>query len=584
MVTINKMKTIKTIKTIKINKIYSLLFVLLAFFCSPYANACTMNWTTLQVQGGEDTGYIWLRYGSGAVVIYKSMPFQILAYDPNGRGITAGGRYYDANTGRYMVEGEKYWPYYATFDTSFINAQLGLNSVPDGSLLCFDKAPPPPVYVRTQTDDRGVACPAAQPSGSWIQRRSYQVWSDGSVRSDTGWYNVTYTCAAIKQSTQPQTRTLNCPSGQNGLITQYRTYDLWTDGTTKNFTAWSVTGNTCKLNAFTANTTKRKEACPEGYTGFKQYKWVIKYKDVSYQAVDADGKPITYTLSTPYEEEVLDTNTCTLIPSTTVSETNGSETISCDTYYNAVKGTYNGDVIKYGSYVSSYNSGTKQTTTLFVQKSSDISSCVSNAEKSLAYEERKAVCPVAGQTGEIIERRYYTLNADNSRNYLYGLDYFVFSNSCQGSDVDNSTPSTFTSKTSLLKNLSFTTSDISSNKNVSKAVFDNLAGSWTKEQNDQYSLNLVVDDLRAGVYNSSKVGAFVNSFKNIVGSNADVNIVSVPATLDKYLGNGGLTDIKDKHLSGAVLNGNKVDVSYIDLKAKGDDGLPAIKKFSVTLY
>lgn len=384
----------------------------------------------------------------------------------------------------------------------------------------------------------------------------------------------------VYQGTSSESRYYNCPVGQVGTITQTRTFERWSDGN-RNYSSWNVSSNTCVVSGITLNP-NRKELCPTGYTGYVQYKWVLKYRNINYQAYDADGKVINYTLSTPYQEEVLDFNNCKIIPTQQVETKNGSETVTCDNYYGVAKGTYIGEVIKYGTYTTGYNSVTQQTNTIFIPTSNDVSQCISNLDKSISYETIIDTCP-NNQSGNVEKRRYYALDSNGIKTYLYGNNYEVFKNTCIGEDKDTVNEVSKNENITLLTNLSFSTTDLSKN-NIPKDFFNSLKNAEWKANNGDYILNIIVDNLNPSVYNAQKVGEAINRYKQVVGSNANVNIVSVPASLDKYIGNGGLNDVSNKHLSSAILRDNNIDVSYIDLGDKTENSLPIIKKFSIKLY
>ncbi len=118
-------------------------------------------------------------------------------------------------------------------------------------------------FSHNSYETRTTTCPATQPSGVINQRRDFEVWSDGSKRNYSAWYETSRTCAAVKSSTQTETQTLSCPSTHpSGTWTQRRTYDLWTDGTKENFSAWSDVTKTCSAVKSSTQTETRTLACP----------------------------------------------------------------------------------------------------------------------------------------------------------------------------------------------------------------------------------------------------------------------------------------------------------------------------------
>ena len=53
-----------------------------------------------------------------------------------------------------------------------------------------------PVYQSTQTENRTVACAVGE-TGSTQQKQTYEIWSDGSKRNYSGWVNVSSTCKLV---------------------------------------------------------------------------------------------------------------------------------------------------------------------------------------------------------------------------------------------------------------------------------------------------------------------------------------------------------------------------------------------------
>ncbi len=107
-------------------------------------------------------------------------------------------------------------------------------------------------YLRTETENSNQtdACPANQ-RGTGESRsysRTYDVWSDASKRNYSVWtlYNtVASSCAYYYLSTNIEytSQTAACAANQTGTgSTSYysRTYDLWSDNTHRNISAWTV--------------------------------------------------------------------------------------------------------------------------------------------------------------------------------------------------------------------------------------------------------------------------------------------------------------------------------------------------------
>ena len=438
------------------------------------------------------------------------------------------------------------------------------------------------VYVRTDYDYGTQVCPAAQPSGIINTKQSYDVWSDGSIRNVSGFKETGRTCVAIKTETKTQSRDNSCPAGQTGKVTQTRTYDVWSDGSTKNYSAWTVSKNTCVANPLTPDTTKRVEMCLEGYTGKKTYKWEVYYTNDSYSIIDTDGTKIDYVLSTPHQREVLESNTCTLIPSNPdVSTTPGSITVTCDSFYGAAKGTYRGDVIKYGNYITSYSSVTKQTSTTFVlTNNNDASSCVSDTEKTLDFEKRIVACE-AGKTGQKVEIRYFAVDGKGNKTYPYGTEYNPLSNTCSELQLDKTPPNNDKLKISgLLSNNSLTTSSLT-NETKLKNFIDTM--DKTTISTDTYRLNLIVDDLNSKKYNIENVSNTVATFQNATGQS--VVKVFIPKAINQYVGRDSITASNTKNkiiVSTELLSNGNLKVQYKDL-VQGNK-TAELKSFNIKLF
>ncbi|WP_150116868.1 hypothetical protein [Pseudomonas syringae] len=478
--------------------------------------------------------------------------------------------------GLYNYNGKTYFvgPYYNTrrayfeFQICYINV-----STPP--------APPAaPTFISSGYEDQNASCPADRPSGYLVQRRTFENWTDGR-RNESGWSTIADYCSPIRSSIQTDARYYGCPSGQSGQIVQSRTYEIWTDGSARNYSAWNVAGNTCVSAPMTANPTQRRELCAEGYTGAITYHWVVYYTNDSYSAYDADGKLISYTLSTPHQQELLLSNTCALIPSQGVASVPGHESMTCNAYYNVVKGTYLGEVVKYGNYVSSYDSAKKQTNTVFKVTSIDITQCVPDPEKTYSNESITAAC-AAGQSGIITKIRTVATAPNGSKSYPSGTDYTVSSNTCAGTSVDNTPVVLATAaKTGLIENLSLTSSMLSDSTYSTKLV-DSLKSQSIKA-GETHRLNIVVNDLSPGKYNAQNVTNIVKAFKIAVGSGAEFKM-TLPRSIDKYAGNGEIQGGKGLTLTSSELNGNKLTVKYMDAGDKKTLSMPVENSADVQLF
>lgn len=129
-----------------------------------------------------------------------------------------------------------------------------------------------PVYQSTKTESKSLSCPAAQPSGTWTQSRTYELWSDGSKKNYSSWKDVKKTCAAVKQSTQTENKNVACAVGETGSIQQKQTYEVWSDATKRNYSGWVNVSSTCKPIPSETIETKdgvQEESC-DSYYGVAQ--------------------------------------------------------------------------------------------------------------------------------------------------------------------------------------------------------------------------------------------------------------------------------------------------------------------------
>lgn len=422
-------------------------------------------------------------------------------------------------------------------------------------------------------------CPAQRPQGHYVQERFYDLWSDGSKKNTTAWAVIEDHCQAIFKETLTESRSNSCPAGQTGTITQARTYDVWTDGSIKNYSSWKVSGNTCVANPITVNPGNRVEMCPEGYTGKITYKWEIYYTNDSYSVTDPDGKVVDYIVSTPHQREVVESNTCKLIPSNdNIATIPGNIILSCDEYYSAAKGTYEGEVIKYGNYVTSYSSETKKSQTEFIVTSIDASSCYMASSKDMIFDKRVKACD-AGQTGEKMEILYYYIDSKGNKTYPYGDEYSLFSNTCTALQDGNAPPTAAEDKPSgLLLNSNVTTSSLKNNTEL-KNFIDKLDKSTIT--NGDYRLNLIIDDLNPKNYNIENVSNTVAAFQKSTPSTTVK--VMVPKGINQYSGVNGISSTKDKIvLSSNVQPDGTLKVQYRDV-VKGNK-TSEIKSFKVKIF
>jgi hypothetical protein len=132
--------------------------------------------------------------------------------------------------------------------------------------------------TKTETD----SCPANQRGTGQVRnyQRSYDLWSDSSKRNYTDWaltQTTAATCAYYYVSTQTaySSSTDACPSNQTGTgATHYysQTYDLWSDGSKRNYSAWTqyqVSASSCTYYYVSTQTeyTSSFSPCEPGMNG-----------------------------------------------------------------------------------------------------------------------------------------------------------------------------------------------------------------------------------------------------------------------------------------------------------------------------
>lgn len=206
------------------------------------------------------------------------------------------------------------------------------------------------------------------------------------------------------------------------------------------------------------------------------------------------------------------------------------------------------------------------TNTTFQAKSEDTTSCVkeiTTTTKELIEED----CPT-GFEGKITK---YLVKAESSTGtvYPYGTTPILDSNTCIAVSVSDeiNAPSAEHLQDSVLSNLSFTTTSISK----SDLIINELNKIDTsKVEGKAYIMNVSADDLSAGAFDSTKISNLVKTFKTKLGTKStSVKLTSAPVTLDKYIGQDGLTQSRISKerlaLSGTSVNNGTVTVKYVSL-------------------
>ncbi|NRH44498.1 MULTISPECIES: Ig-like domain-containing protein [Pseudomonas] len=214
--------------------------VLLALLLSALAWTSTAQAETCKLDGAT---YFWL-YASGdtndTLYRYLYIEGQEL-YSVDNIEIERGGYFTASNGKRYRIGG-----------------MTDRNS--DHQEVCGDFGP---TYQSTQSETQQANCPATHPSGSITQQRTFEVWSDGSRRNYSGWNETGRNCQAVYNSTQTESRNQDCPATHpQGTITQQQTYEVWSDGSRRNDSGWRTTGNTCTAIYSSKGSESRQLSCP----------------------------------------------------------------------------------------------------------------------------------------------------------------------------------------------------------------------------------------------------------------------------------------------------------------------------------
>lgn len=490
-----------------------------------------------------------------------------------------------------------------------------------------------PVYSYSTTQDQAAGCPADRPSGYILQRRSYEVWSDGSTRNFGGWYNVADYCTAVYSYTGYNYTTSACPATQpSGIINLRQSYEVWTDGTIHNTSGWVTTSNTCVAvyqstenstqylsctapyaeggngigqtrsrqiwsdgaRAWSAWTTvsntcyktvadvkdNTRKTCAEGQTGYRITEWRRTHKEFSANSGKTPAEIATLNeQNATVWTEVEVANTCVNIPDQVVKTEIATRILSCSSVYKGAESSYTGEVIETGKKVYTYNSGNKQTTTTFVSNTPPTYNSTCKTSLSDIATEMKTEACNTGETGNKTYYRYITTNSDNTKET--GA-WTLLSNNCQStaSSNDISQEVKVSQSKGLLSNNSVASSSLSSEtklKDFIKSLNKSELGS------ESYRLNLIIDDLSTGKYNIKNVSDTVAEFQK--ASPNSVVRVSIPKLINQYTGNADITknNAKDKMIISSQLQSDgNILVKYKNL----DNGIDTskVKSFKIKAF
>jgi len=428
---------------------------------------------------------------------------------------------------------------------------------------------------KTVTETKNPTCPTGY-SGQMTQSRTYDLWKTGSTKNDTGFITTQDTC--LKNESHNDECTIDTSSIQNGAYTL--------KGSNNTGFYWGkygihavmvpVPGTSFTQNGYTYYVGAHSGAdvygiCRKPDLAFSHY-----YYDNSKSLCPTDKPLGVINIQQKYEvwtdgsirnksEWYETSNTCEAIKAQTVEVKPGSETVSCDSYYGVQPGTYTGIVTKTGDNITIFDPASGTTNTTFQTKSEDTTSCVKEitATTKEIIEEN---CP-AGFSGKITS---YLIKAEgaNGSVYPYGTTPILESNTCIAASTDaEKTIEAAKQQDTVLSNLSFTTTSISK----SDLIINELNKINTSSlESKGYIMNINADDLSANAFDKNKITNLVKTFKTKLGSqSSNVKLASVPNSLEKFIGQNGLTldRIKNEKLTmtGSTIDGGTVTVKYLSL-------------------
>jgi hypothetical protein len=488
------------------------------------------------------------------------------------------------------------------------------------------------VGLYTTTQDQAVACPANRPSGHIVQRRSYEVWSDGSTRNFGSWYNIADYCSAVYSYTGYNYTTSACPATQpKGIINLSQSYEVWSDGSVRNYSAWGATSNTCTAvykstetrfqtltcpvaypngaglkqsgtrdiwsdgaKAWSAWTTvefacsktvsdvkdNSRKTCAEGQTGYRITEWRRTHIEYISQANLTPAQlAIENEKNATAWSEVEVSNTCVNIPNQVVKTETATRILSCGAVYKGLEGSYTGEVIETGKKVYTYNSSNKQTITTFVSNTPPTYNSTCKASLSDITTEKKNEACGTGESGNKTYYRYVTANSDNTKEIG---EWVLLSNNCASNSSSNDSlqQTVMSQSKGLLSNNSVVSSSLKSDtklKDFIKSLDKSKLGS------ESYKLNLIIDDLSTGKYNITNVSDTVAEFQK--ASPNTIVKVSIPKLINQYIGNADISknNVKDKVInSSELLSDGNILVKYKSLNNNMKSS--EVKSFKIKVF
>lgn len=451
--------------------------------------------------------------------------------------------------------------------------------------------PPAATYSYTGYNNTTSACPSTQPNGVINLQQSYEVWSDGSIRNYSAWSAISNNCTAAFQGNESRSQNLACfapfAEGGNGII-QSSSREIWSDGA-RGWSPWVTVSNSCFKTVSDVKDTK-DNICAEGQTGkiITELRRTHKEYSVDSSKTPAENAALNEQYSTTWTLVVV-SNTCKDVPDIVIKEP-GTRILTCSSVYGGDESSYIGQIIETGTKVYSYSSATKKTTASFQSNVpvSYNSTCAINTENT---ESRNEACPngISGSIVSFINVKNITTfdankNPTTTKTYPNGANsWYQVSNTCAADIVAAIEEAPIVKPSApqgLLENNTIKTTSLSTKTDMD--TFIKTLDKSTMNVDSNYKLYLIVDDLSTGKYNKANVIKTVNSFKSVTGANP---IITLPQSLDKYIGNGDITaaNNKDKILKRAELNSsNQAVVTYTDLTKGLTQGKD--KTFTIDLF
>lgn len=430
-------------------------------------------------------------------------------------------------------------------------------------------------FVYYGYDNSTSACPVEQPSGAVNIQRRYEVWSDGSARNYTGWYETSRSCSAVYRSTEIQSQSLSCASyggvyteGGNG-ISQRKTREIWSDGA-RAWSGWQTIQNTCYRNV-TDEKDQRTNACAEGQKG--HITTILRRNHIEYASDSAKSQAERNGLneknSTMWTTVVIE-NTCKDVPSYSWPE-EGTKVTSCS----EAKGPgYTGSIIQYGTYHYSYSSLTKKTTSTFDETSTSENCAPPNlAFADVRMETYTAACD-DGQTGVKTFYRNAATNLAGTKSYPNGDGWALLSSNCTSNAIENSSIQAQTAieePQGLISNLSVTSSSLMKSSDSIKYLASLKSKAW--DAKETHNLEIVVDDLAGYKYSAAKVSELATGFVDAVGTSKANVFISLPYSASQMVGVGEITSANARQtiIKSVDLIGGVAKVKYRIATGSGND-------------